>query len=116
MLRWLMAQANHEVRSQLECMHLIFGVPRYICSREFRHFDLRSELRHPKSKEGPLQERDMSASADQKITAEEYCTRHTWTVPNTSELKQAHPLSDEPLWQFILRRVGVLNYLCAPLK
>ena len=44
-LRWFNLQSISEVKSQLECMHLIFGAPRYICSREFRNLYLRTETR-----------------------------------------------------------------------
>ena len=51
MLRWFNLQSLTEVKSQLETMHLLFGVPRFFCSREFRDLWLRSEIRHPASKE-----------------------------------------------------------------
>ena len=36
-LRWFNLLSISEVKSQLECMHLIFGVPRFMSTREFRH-------------------------------------------------------------------------------
>ena len=36
-LRWFNLQSIKEVKLQLETMHLIFGAPRYICSRESKH-------------------------------------------------------------------------------
>ena len=56
-LRWFNLQSISEVKSQLECMHLIFGVPRYMCSREFRHLYLRAETRQAKRKEKLLLEK-----------------------------------------------------------
>ena len=50
-LRWFNLQSISEVKSQLECMHLIFGAPRYMCSREFRHLYLRAETRQATTKE-----------------------------------------------------------------
>ena len=38
-------------------------------------------------------------------SASDYCTRHTWEVPSERVLQQHHPLTDEPLWKFIRRRV-----------
>ena len=50
-LRWFNLQSITEVKSQLESMHLIFGAPRYICSRQFRHLYLKAETRQAKTKE-----------------------------------------------------------------
>ena len=40
-LRWFNLLSVTEVKSQLETMHLIFRVPRYLCSREFKDLWLR---------------------------------------------------------------------------
>ena len=40
-LRWFNLQSISEVKSQLECMHLIFGAPRFMCTREFRDLYLK---------------------------------------------------------------------------
>ena len=107
MLRWFNLQSITEVKSQLECMHLIFAVPRFLCSREFRHLFLKSEIRQAKTKEKLRHEGDATTSIVEKSQAEHYVTRHTWEVPSDRALLQHHPLTDEPLWKFILRRVGV---------
>ena len=49
-LRWFNLQSISEVKSQLECMHLIFGAPRFMCTREFRDLYLRAETRQPKTR------------------------------------------------------------------
>jgi len=87
-------------------MHLIFGVPRFISSREFRHLYLKSEARQAKTKEKLRDEGDVTTSIVEKSQAEQYATRHTWEVPSDRALQQHHPLTDTPLWMFILRRVG----------
>ena len=106
MLRWFNLQSITEVKSQLECMHLIFAVPRFLSSREFRHLYLKSETRQAKAKQKLLSEGDATTSIVEKSQAEHYCTRHTWEVPSDRALQQHHPLTDEPLWKFILCRVG----------
>ena len=69
MLRWFNLQSIAEVKSQLECVHLIFGAPRYICSREFRNLYLRSETRQAKTKEKLLEEQNPSACVVEKSGA-----------------------------------------------
>ena len=105
-LRWFNMQSISEVKSQLECMHLIFGAPRFICSREFRHLYLKAETRQAKTKETLLEEGNASAKIVEKSQAEQYVTRHEWEVPSDATLRKHHPLNGQPLWQFLLRRVG----------
>ena len=62
-LRWFNMQSISEVKSQLECMHLIFGAPRFICSREFRRLYLKAETRQAKTKDKLLAEGSVSAKA-----------------------------------------------------
>ena len=114
MLKWFNLQSITEVKSQLECMHLIFGVPRCLSSREFRHLYLKTEVRQAKSKDQLRTEADRTASIVEKSAAEHYCSRHTWEFPSDRALLQHHPLNDEPLWKFILRRVGALGHDIAP--
>ena len=106
-LRWFNLQSITEVKSQLECMHLIFGAPRYLCSREFRHLYLKAETRQAKTKEKLLSESDPTASIVEKSAAEHYVTRHNWAVPGDATLQKIHPLTSEPFWKLILRRSGV---------
>jgi len=42
----------------------------------------------------------------EKSQAEHYVTRTEWDVPSDVQLLKRHPLTGEPLWAFILRRVG----------
>ena len=106
MLRWFNLQSITEMKSQLECVHLIFGVPRFLSSREFRHLYLKSEARQAKTKEKLRDEGDVTTSIVEKSQAEHDATRHTWEVPSDRALQQHHPLTDTPLWMFILRRIG----------
>ena len=106
MLRWFNLQSIMEVESQLECMHLIFAVPPFLNNRKFRHLYLKSETRQATTKERLRGEGDVTTSIVEKSQAEHCATRHTWEVPSDRTLQQHHPLTDEPLWKFILRRVG----------
>ena len=54
-----------------------------------------------------MAEGDVTTSIVEKSQAEHYVTRHKWEVPSLRALKTHHPLTDEPLWKFILRNVGV---------
>eukprot|EP00959_Pyramimonas_sp_CCMP1952_P114701 2397902-Pyramimonas_sp.AAC.1 len=60
-LRWFNLQSISEVMSQLECMHLIFGAPRFLCTREVRHLYLRAESRQPKTRAKLVSEADPGA-------------------------------------------------------
>ena len=100
-------QSISEVKSQLECMRLIFGAPRFICSREFRRLYLKAETRQAKTKEKLLAEGSVSAKIAEKSQAEQYATRREWGVPSDTTLKKHHPLNGHPLWWFVLQRVGV---------
>ena len=77
-LRWFNLQSITEVKSQLDCIHLICGAPRHLCSREFRDLYLRAETRQPNTKERLLAENNPRASLLEKSPAEHYVTRHTW--------------------------------------
>ena len=105
-LRFFNLQSIAEVKSQLECMHLIFGAPRFMCSRTFKHLYLKSEVRQPKAKDSLRKEGDVTTSVVEKSVAEHYVTRYLWEVPSEALLQRTIPITDEPLWRFILRSVG----------
>jgi len=67
-------------------MHLIFGVSRYMCSREFKHLYLRAETRQAKKN---------------------YVMRHEWGVASDMTLQKHHPLTGQSFWKFLLRKVSV---------
>ena len=80
-LRWFNLQSITEVKSQLETMHLLFGVPRFLCSREFKDLYLRSEIQMAKT---PQQIRDGASTQEPiagKSGAEIYVQRHIWELP-----------------------------------
>ncbi len=74
-LRWFNLQSITEVKSQLGMMHLLFGAPRWLCSREFKDMWLRSEMRKVKSprrlREPRAREKATAASQKQKLTGSE---------------------------------------------
>jgi hypothetical protein len=104
-LKWFNLQSITEVKSQLETMHLLFGAPRFLCSREFKDLWLHSEIRMAKSTE---QIRATAVSA-QPITcrsgAEVYVHRDDWELPSLKALKETHPLTRCAWWREILRTV-----------
>ena len=106
-LRWFNLQSISEVKSQLECMHLIFGAPRFMCTREFRDLYLRAETRRPKTTARLRSENDPSARIVEKSQAEHYVTRWEWKLPSDTALSKRHPLTAEPFWSFVLRKAGV---------
>ena len=102
MFRWFNIQSITEVKSQLETMHLIFGVPRWLSSRSFTDMWLRSDMRKIKS---PAQICQASSSSDKlalNSEVERYWQRTEWTLPSEEHLLQKHPLSGLPLWRAIL--------------
>jgi len=102
MLRWFNVQSITEVKSQLETMHLIFGAPRFLCSRDFSDMWLRSEIRKIRSPQDIAQ----ASSSTEKLTSdtdlEKYRNRLSWTMPCDQDLVQGHPLTGVPFWCSIL--------------
>jgi hypothetical protein len=106
-LRWFNLQSITEVKSQLETMHLLFGVPRFLCSREFKDLYLRSEIQMAKT---PQQIRDGASTQEPiagKSGAEIYVQRHIWELPRSHALLQPHPITRTPWWQEILTTVFI---------
>ena len=96
-LRWFNLQSITEVKSQLETMHLLFGVPRFLCSREFKDLWLRSEIQMAKT---PQQIRDAASTQEPiacKSGAEIYIHRHIWEVPSRQACFAASPRQQKTL-------------------
>ena len=95
--------ATQEVKSQLETFHLLFRLPRYLCSREFKRLALKSELRKivspDKIKDVALEDVVLTS----KTPAETYLERQRFDVPTPAQLEAKHPLSGLCLWQHILK-------------
>ena len=87
-------------------MHLIFGAPRFICSREFRDLYLKAETRQAKLTEKLISENDPCARIVEKSQAEHYVTRNSWALPSDATFQKRHPFTGEVLWKMILQRVG----------
>ena len=96
-LRWFNLPSLTEAKSQLETRHLVFGVPRFFCSRDFRDLWLKSEIRQVKSKEqiGLCETQD--ASLTSRSGADVYITRFGWKLPPQTALLAVHPASKRPL-------------------
>ena len=105
-LRWFNLQSITEVKSQLETMHLIFKVPRYISTRDFGDLRLRTEFRATKTKEQIKKAEDQDDLLSQPSYAEKYCARGQWELPCTDSLLARRPSSSLPLWRDILKTVG----------
>ena len=101
-LRWCNLQSISEVKSQLETMHLIFGAPRFLSSRQFRDLYVRSEVRLAKSSEQIARAESKGESITSRSGHEVYIFRNTWSLPSTKALLQRHPLTQRLLWQEIL--------------
>jgi len=104
-LRWFNLQSITEVKSQLETMHLLFGVPRFLCSRDFKDLWLRSEVRCAKRPDQITEGVSMQEPIVSKSGAEVYVQRHTWAIPSHQALLEHHPLTKVPWWQEILAAV-----------
>ena len=101
-LRWFNLQSITEVKSQLETMHLLFGVPRFLCSREFKDLWLRSEVRVAKSPDQIRAEGSTLEPIVLRSGAEVYVHRHIWEFPSRHAILQEHPRTRAPWWQEIL--------------
>ena len=86
-------------------MHLLFGVPRFLCSREFKDLWLRSEVRMAKSPAQISEGRSSSEPIVSKSAAEVYVQRHLWEFPSEHALLQKHPLTRAPWWKEILATI-----------
>ena len=82
-LKWFNLQSITEVKSQLEAMHLLFGVPRFISSREFTDLWLQSEVRLAKSATQIIQGASTREPIANRSAAEVYLNRHSWTLPDS---------------------------------
>ncbi len=105
MLRWFNLQSITEVKSQLETMHLLFGVPCYLCTREFKDLWLQSEVRTAKSAEQIRQGGSTVAPLVCRSNTEVYVHRSEWELPSRKALLEEHPLTRQPWWRLILRTV-----------
>ena len=99
MLRWFNLQSITEVKSQLETMHLIFGAPRWLCSRGFSHLWARTEKRKLKSIEDMQRSTGSSDRLSTKSEVENYWERVHWEVPSEEHLKEKHPVTNVPFWK-----------------
>ena len=97
MLLWFNLQYLTEVKSQLETMHPIFGVPRFFCSREFWDVWLKSQIRQVKSKELTAMSETKEASLTSRSSADGYTSRFDWKLPSQPALLDMHPSSKRPL-------------------
>ena len=75
-LRWFNLQSITEVKSQLETMHLLFGAPRYICSRGFKDLWLRSEIQMAKTPQQICEGTSLGEPIACKSGADTYIHRH----------------------------------------
>ena len=90
-LRWFNLQTISEVKSQLECMHLIFGAPRFMSTREFRRLYLKAETRQPKTTPKLLAETDPEARIVEKSVVEHYVIRSEWKAPLVAAHSKQQP-------------------------
>jgi hypothetical protein len=80
-LRWFNLQSITEVKSQLETMHLIFKVPRYISTRDFGDLRLKTEFRATKTSEQIRRSDNQDEVLAQLTYAKKYCDRSQWDPP-----------------------------------
>ena len=99
LLRWFKLQSITNVKWQLETMHLLFGVPRFRCSLEFKDLWLRSAIQMAKNLQQILKEEGSQAC---QSGAKVYVHWQTWKLPS---LLQRHPITGTPWWQEILTTV-----------
>ena len=93
MLRWFNLQSITEVKSQLETMHLVFGAPRFLCSREFKGLWLLSEVRHANPPVQIALSKSKSDSIVSRSGAEVDLNRHESEIPSGQALLSKHPLT-----------------------
>ena len=79
-------------------MHLLLGVPRFLCSREFKDLWLRSEIRLAKSPDQIREDGSTLESIARPSGAEVCVHRHIWEFPSRHALLQEHPRAKVPWW------------------
>jgi hypothetical protein len=101
-IRWFNLQSLTEVKSQLETMHLLFGVPRFFCSRRFKDLWLKSEIRNAKNKAEIANSDSKDVSIAGRSGADVYIERFGFKTPLSTALLDMHPVSGRSLWREIL--------------
>ena len=105
-VKWFNLQSLTEVKSQLETVHLLFGVPRYFCSREFKDLWLKSEVRQLKTKTQIAASESKEVSITSPSSAEVYVSRFDWNIPTHNALLDVHMATRRPLRREILHAAG----------
>ena len=105
-VKWSNLQSLTEVKSQLETVHLLFSVPRYFCSREFKDLWLKSEVGQLKTKAQIAASESKEVSITSLSPAEVYVSRFAWDVPTLNALLDVHVATRRPFWREILHAAG----------
>lgn len=105
-VKWFNLQSLTEVKSQLETVHLLFGVPRFFCSREFKDLWLKSEVRQLKSNAQIAAAESKDVSITSLSAAEVYTSRFSWDVPNRNALLDIHVATNREFWREIMKATG----------
>ena len=106
MVKWFNLQSLTEVKSQLEAVHLLSGVPRFFCSRGFKDLWLKSEVRQLKTKAQIAASESKHVSIASPSAAEVYVSRFGWDLPSHNALLDVHVAKRSPLWREILSAAG----------
>ena len=89
-VKWFDLESLKEVKSESEIVHLLCGVPRYFCSRQFKELWLKSKVRQMKSKAQIVAAESKQVSIAALSSAEVYVLRSTWDVPPLNALVNVH--------------------------
>ena len=99
--RFFNLAAAQEVKSQLETMHLLFGLPRYLCSREFSRMAVRAETKRLVAATQVTDEVLKEGKLTRKSALEVYASRDRFEAPGPDIMRSLHPATGTPLWRVV---------------
>ena len=96
-LKWFNLQSITDCKSQLECVHLSFQLPRFLSSRSFRRLATRSEAKRVKTAEEIKAARTPKEKLTDTSPAETYLCRMHRDLPDEYALGNVSPYDDNLL-------------------
>jgi hypothetical protein len=98
--------ATQDVKCQLETMHLIYQLPRYLCSRGFTRMSTKGDLKTLPSSDQITEDMLDSGVLTLRTTMQIYIQRCGYALPSEQHLCEKHPITLRPLWMEVLSSVG----------
>ena len=95
--KFLNVVAASDVKCQGETFHMVFDMPRVLCSRDFTRLSLQPLLKRLRA---PEEIHEENASVLAPTALDRYSQRQKYQTPTADEWQQTMPNSKLPLWKF----------------